>query len=432
MNLVRSATDKVAGALRSLSSDRLMRNAGWLWVNTGVASILGLVLWVVAARLYSARQVGAVAATVAVANLIMVATALGLTETTIRHLQGVENQRRFVIRNCLVVGGAGLVGGVVWWGIAHHLLVAEGVNPWLELVMLCGCSAAAAVNSITDGAIVAARRPVLLLFENAAGGLMKLSAIAFVSLGAFGLFLGWSLGTMLLAAVSLVVVFRVLDLRSSGSANIPGAHTFAASNWISGMASLATPGLTPLLVASSQGAKAATWVAIPLLTVPLLTAIPGFVSRSLFAEASKTPNELNVLVWRALPRALLLTALSSGIVVVAAPFVLRLFGPQYEAHSTTLLRLLALAAFISVPNFLADTVLNVRRDVYGFAWANILGNAACLAAVIVVLPGSPEAIGWAWVVGQASYGLISCAIVLLRRHHRDTFVSMVPTGTVGK
>ena len=84
-----------------------MRNAGWLWVNTGVASVLGLVVWVVAARLYPPRQVGAVAATVAVANLIMVATALGLTETTIRHLQGVENQRRFVARNCLIVGGAG-------------------------------------------------------------------------------------------------------------------------------------------------------------------------------------------------------------------------------------------------------------------------------------------------------------------------------------
>ena len=298
--------------------------------------------------------------------------------------------------------------------------------------MLCGCSVAAAVNSITDGAIVAARRPALLLFENTAGGLVKLSAIAFVSLGAFGLFLSWSLATVVLAVVSLVVVFRMLDLRSAGSASIPRAHTFAASNWVSGMASLATPGLTPLLVASSQGAKAATWVAIPLLTVPLLTAIPAFLSRSLFAEASKARNDLNHLFWRVLPRSLLLTALSSGVVVVVAPLVLRLFGPQYEAHSTTLLRLLALAAFISVPNFLADTVLNVRRDVFGFAWANILGNAVCLAAVIVVLPGSPEAIGWAWVVGQASYGVISCAMVLLRRHHRDTFISMVPTGTVGK
>jgi O-antigen/teichoic acid export membrane protein len=432
MHSVRSATDKMAAALRSLSTDPLMRNAGWLWVNMGVASILGFVVWIIAARLYPPRQVGAVAATVAVANLIMVATALGLTETTIRHLQGVENQRRFVTRNCLLVAGSGLVGGVVWWGIAHHLLVAEGVNPWVELGMLCVCSAAAAVNSITDGAIIASRRPILLLFENTAGGLVKLSVIVFVSLGAFGLFLSWSLATVVLAVVSLVVVFRVLDLRSTGSASIPRAHTFAASNWISGMASLVTPGLTPLLVASSQGTKAATWVAIPLLTVPLLTAIPALMSRSLFAEASKARSDLRALTWRALPRSLLLTALSSGIVFLAAPFVLRLFGPQYEAHSTTLLRLLALASLISVPNFLADTVLNVRRDVVGFAWANILGNAVCLAAVIMVIPGSPDAIGWAWVVGQASYGFISCAIVLLRRHHRDTFASMVPTGTIGK
>lgn len=117
--------------------------------------------------------------------------------------------------------------------------------------------------------------------------------------------------------------------------------------------------------------------------------------------------------------------MSSGVVAIAAPWVLGWFGPAYAAHSTTLLRLLALAAFISAPNFLADTVLNVRRDVSGYAWANVLGSCACLGAVIVVIPGSPTAVGWAWVVGQAAYGVISCSLVILRRHRGDRFVSTV-------
>jgi O-antigen/teichoic acid export membrane protein len=120
---------------------------------------------------------------------------------------------------------------------------------------------------------------------------------------------------------------------------------------------------------------------------------------------------------------LALTAVSSAVVAIAAPFVLGWFGPAYAAHSTTLLRLLALSAFISAPNFLADTVLNVRRDVSGYAWANVLGSCACLGAIIVVIPGSPTAIGWAWVVGQAAYGAISCTLVVLRRHRGDLYLS---------
>ena len=425
MSSARSVLDRALAPLRSTAADRLVRNAGWMWVNVGLSSCLGLLGWVIAAHFYPPREVGAVAATVAVSNFIATAAALGLVETTIRHLEGVENQRRFVARNCLLVGLAGLVGGVVWWVLTHRLLRSEGIGPWLELGILCGSAVAVTVNVVTDGAIIAARRPALLLFENTVGGLLRLSAIAFVSLGALGLLLSWSLAAVAGVLVSLFVVFRLLGFRTSGAVRVPRVQAFAASNWVSGMASLLTPAVTPLLVATSQGARAATWVAIPLLTVPLLTAIPALLARSLFAEASKSPAHLNHLFWRVLPRSLGLTAVSSGVVAIAAPFVLGWFGPAYAAHSTTLLRLLALSAFISAPNFLADTVLNVRRDVSGYAWANVLGSCACLGAVIAVIPGSPTAVGWAWVVGQAAYGAISCSLVILRRHRGDRFISTV-------
>ena len=423
MSSARSVIDRAVAPLRATASDRLVRNAGWMWMNVGLSSGLGLLGWVIAARFYPPREVGAVAAAVAVSNFIATAAALGLVETTIRHLAGVENQRRFIARNCLLVGLAALAGGIVWWVVTHRLLESVGIGPWLVLGILCGSAAAMTVNVVTDGAIIAARRPALLLFENSVGGLMRLSAIALVSLGALGLLLSWSLAAVAGVLVSLFVVFRLLGFRQSGEARIPRAQAFAASNWVSGMASLVTPAITPLLVASSQGARAATWVAIPLLTVPLLTAIPALLARSLFAEASKSPTRLSQLFWKVLPRSLALTAVSSAVVAIAAPFVLGWFGPAYAAHSTTLLRLLALSAFISAPNFLADTVLNVRRDVSGYAWANVLGSCACLGAIIVVIPGSPTAIGWAWVVGQAAYGAISCTLVVLRRHRGDLYLS---------
>jgi O-antigen/teichoic acid export membrane protein len=258
---------------------------------------------------------------------------------------------------------------------------------------------------------------------------VRLSAFAFVSFGASGLLLSYALAVIAATFVSLLVVYRRLGLRSSGIANIPRTQSFAASNWVSGIASLVPWGLTPLLVASSQGAKAATWVAIPLLTGALFAAVPGLLARSLFAEASKSPEHLGRLLRRALPRALTLTALTSGGAALAAPFILRLFGPEYAAHSTTLFRLLALSALVSVPNFFADVVLNVRRDVLGFAYANVLGCCAFFGVILVAIHGSaggsPTAVGWGWVGGNAAYGLIACFFAVRRRYRGDRFGSTI-------
>jgi O-antigen/teichoic acid export membrane protein len=402
--------------LRATASDRVVRNAGWMYANIGLSAALGMVGWIIAARLYSPREVGAVAASVAAAGFIVTVAALGLSETTIRHLHGVENQRRFVTRNLLLVSMSGLAGGVVWWVLTHHLLQSQGIGALGALGILCASAVATTSQTVTDAAIIATRRPALLLIENSLGGLMRLSAIAFVSLGALGLLLSWSVAAVTAMLVSVFVVYRLLGLRSTGAAEVSRLHAFAASNWVSAMASLLTPGITPLLVARSQGARAASWVAIPLLALPLLVAVPSLLARSMFAEASKDPEHLAPLFWRVLPRSLALTAVASGAVAIAAPFVLGLFGPAYATHSTALLRLLALAAFIAVPNYLFDVALNVRRDVVGYAVANVLGNAACLAAVVVVIPGSPTAIGWAWVVGNLAYGCIS--FIMLARHRR--------------
>src|SRR5205823_5027531 len=133
MNAARAAIDRVVAPLRATASDRVVRNASWMYVNIGLSAVLGMVGWIIAARLYSPREVGAVAASVAAASFIVTVAALGLTETTIRHLHGVANQRRFVTRNLLLVSVSGLLGGVIWWALTHQLLRAQGIGPLTAL-----------------------------------------------------------------------------------------------------------------------------------------------------------------------------------------------------------------------------------------------------------------------------------------------------------
>ena len=53
MNLARSAVDRVVAPLRATASDRLVRNAGWMYANVGLSAVLGMIGWIIAARLYT-------------------------------------------------------------------------------------------------------------------------------------------------------------------------------------------------------------------------------------------------------------------------------------------------------------------------------------------------------------------------------------------
>ncbi len=86
--------------------------------------------------------------------------------------------------------------------------------------------------------------------------------------------------------------------------------------------------------------------------------IPYLLALSLFAEISGDQSLLHRHVRRTLPLGL---ALSGGIlvvVVVAAPLVLRIFGPAYATNGTTALRLLLLVGPAYV---IKDHYVAIRR-----------------------------------------------------------------------
>ena len=79
-----------------------------------------------------------------------------------------------------------------------------------------------------------------------------------------------------------------------------------------------------------------------LLVASTAMVIPYLLTLSLFAEIAGDQSLLHRHVRRTLPLGL---ALSGGIVVVvevAAPLVMRIFGPAYVMNATTILRLLVL------------------------------------------------------------------------------------------
>jgi O-antigen/teichoic acid export membrane protein len=147
--------------------------------------------------------------------------------------------------------------------------------------------------------------------------------------------------------------------------------------------------------------------------------IPYLLALSLFAEISGDQSLLHRHVRRTLPLGL---ALCGGIVVVAevaAPLVLRIFGPGYAENGTTALRLLVLVGPAYV---IKDHYVAIRRA------QGRLGHAAKVMAVGTFAEAAGAALGgiyWGmtglcagWAVA-ASLEAVVLLPAVLRVFHRD-------------
>src|SRR5215218_3005420 len=81
------AFDRFGGErVRTHLSDPLYRTGYFLIIGTGITSVLGVVFWALAARSYSAHDVGINAAAISAMTLVSGACSLGLSAVLVRYL----------------------------------------------------------------------------------------------------------------------------------------------------------------------------------------------------------------------------------------------------------------------------------------------------------------------------------------------------------
>jgi O-antigen/teichoic acid export membrane protein len=169
----------------------------------------------------------------------------------------------------------------------------------------------------------------------------------------------------------------------------------------------------PLIVKDRLGAQATGYWYVASLMAVALYQLPSAVGATLLVESSHRRTEMGRLVLRA---SLGLGALMVPLVVLAwmlAPWVLRLFGPDYATQSLTSFRILAVSALLLSASYVLGNMLAVRRRV-----GPLLAVRAVNASVVVVLAElstTLDQVAWSWFVAEAvSVVLFAVAIPLFQ------------------
>lgn len=397
----------------------LYSNALFLMGASVFSSLIGFVFWLVAARFYPDEAVGLASALISAMGLAVSFSKLGLELGLVRFLKRHSEDPKAIINTVFTVGllasvAAALifVAGLDLWSPAL-LFIRETPLYLFAFVFFCAVSS---LNNLSDHSFIASRRSGFVVASGLIFGILKvILAIALASfLTSFSIFASWGIG---MTAAVIISIFVLLPIAQRGyrfavtiKKKILGdmlGYSFA--NYIS-MLLWGTPALIfPLMVVNLLGAEANAYFYIGWAVSNVIVMIPQSVTTSLLAEGSYDETNLKTHILRSLKIIFLLLVPAVVAVLLLADKLLWLFGTQYSASATELVRIMTLAVLPLAVNILYLNIKRVQKDL-----KMIVGMPAFIAVISIVLALIllPQigfnGVGIAWLAAHAC-----CAVVIV-------------------
>jgi O-antigen/teichoic acid export membrane protein len=415
-------TTGIRGRARAELSDPLMRGAYSLMANTVLASLLGVVFWIAAARLYPASQVGRDSALIATMMTLSGICQLNMVNAIPRFLPQVRDPARTLRIAYLASAGAALVLATGFVLIVPHLvdeLRALADEPLLRVAFVIA-TVLWGVFGIQDAALAAFRRAPWVPVENAVFGLLKLIALPLLLVvgAGYGVFQSWVLPMALLTVPVNVFLFRSVipaHRRQHSATRSPLSEGrrplvgFLARDYAATALSLAAVTALPLLVLSLVGSSENAYFFIALTIVTSLELLAFNAGTAVIVESAFAEERLQAHARTIVRRLLPIMLGGAAVIVIGAPLLLSPFGADYAEGGSTLLRLLGTAVIFRCTIALFQVIARARRR------GSVL--LAVDAAIFVLLMGLTTAlaprfgltgVGVAWL---AANGVIALAVL---------------------
>jgi O-antigen/teichoic acid export membrane protein len=401
--------------LRHQLADPLARNGYSLIANSAATGGLGLLYWLVMARLYPAAAVGRASAAYAAMNLLAGFTALNFNGALTRFIPEAGRRTTTFITRAYVVSaltsialGFFFLVTISHWGASY----AELGRPVAGLIFV-GCVVVWAVFTLQDSVLVGLRNAFWVFVENAAFGVVKLVLLVLLVTALpdhTGIYVSWMLPALVALPLVNALIFGNLvplhvkltrDLRPPTTRQIT---RFLAGDYTGAMCVLATGSLIPVLVAARIAVQATAYFYMAWTVAAIVDTIGLSMGMSLTVEGAFNAARVAVHCRRALAKLALILLPCAALMAVAAPWGLRLFGPSYAQYGAPVLRLLAIA---TVPRAATELYLGALRAQSRTTLVAVIqaARAILMLGLTIVLVGRIGTVG-------AGYAVVAAQVVI--------------------
>ncbi|WP_405020264.1 hypothetical protein OHV05_28745 [Kitasatospora sp. NBC_00070] len=398
----------------AVPSEPLLHNGHVLTASSLLSAALGAFFWLLATAWYSPETVGRSYAALSAAALLSGVGQFNLGDVLMRFVPTAGPHTRLLLLRCYAVSSAASVLAAV-----AFLLLIPVLAPGLDFlrdpavaVAFVAASAGYTLFVLQDGALTGLRRPGWVLGENTLFAVAKavlLVGFALLALDS-GILLAWSAALVVSLVVTNGYLFgRAVPAHAKADRDgvpPPRLVRYAAADYVGALLRTAAYSLMPLLVLGRLGADQNAYFSLAWVIAYTCYLATLNMGSSLIVEAAHAPERLAEHGRRVLRHAGLLVGTGVLLLVVAAPWVLAAFGPDYAANGTTLLRLLALSA---LPNLVLGVAIDVCRARRAMGW--VIGLQATLLVVVLALTVwliplyGLTGVGLAWLIAESLLAL---------------------------
>jgi O-antigen/teichoic acid export membrane protein len=397
-----------------------------LVLSSAISSAVGMLYWVVAARMFDPTTVGINTTVVSTLGLLGIVAQLNLGSAMLRFVPVVGRGARALVAACYATGigaavviGTGFALGAGWW--APELQAAVGAGALVAYFALA--TPFWTVFNMQDYLLTGIKRATVVPFENLGFALLKIVLLVVGGLLGFsGAIAGsWALGTAVTVVAITIYLLRVLPPHQPRAERPPSPVTlrsmrgFVAADWLGSMCLTIVNFGLPLLVFAELGADSAATFGVAWQLAYALYLVPTGMGQSLVAHSAVDPSDVDAAYRQMLTKSLTLVVPAVLVLSAGSWLVLMVFGEHYAETGALLLALSSFSAIPACVNLAEIAAARVRQHRLGQYGVTLASALITVPAVLVLMPlwGLPG-VGVALVGGQG----IVAAVVLLRRFAR--------------
>lgn len=392
-------------------------------ISAGGTAVLGVAFWGFAARLATQATVGRASAEIATMILLASFAQLSFGSIFERFLPVAGTQtRHFVVRAYVmcVLFAVIFTSVYAFSGFAHHFLPDSFL--WRSLFVLSVASWT--IFALQDSVLIGLRASRWVPVENITFGITKLALLPILIAISpkQGVYLAWTSPVIL----TLIVVNWYLfakripahEAMEAPTESLPRTKELillAGAQYATLFFTVLTPYIVTLIVIARLGAVASAHYYVPALIVFSISIFLLSVSRSFIVEAASEPHALRRHTNMAIGAMLAVLVPSVVIGVIFAPDILHVFGAPYEAHSTTLLRMLLLSLPMGAVSIFYSSFAWLDRRVWWMALRDFISGVIYFSVLFWLIDRHGiDAIGIASLISSTTLGIFFLPISIRR------------------
>jgi O-antigen/teichoic acid export membrane protein len=407
----------------------LLKSSFFLLTSNLLASGTGFFFWLIVARFYSSENVGLATALFSLSNLIASISLVGLNTGLLKYLPLSDQKNEKIntsITIVLVVTIVLTIGVILALPfLSESLLFIQ--KDLLYVFLFIFITVSTTLNSLVDAILIAYRGQIHVLVKTVLQSIVKITLPIFtVFLGAFGIFIAFSFGTvsaLIYGAVIIVFYYHVLYRLQFHTHSIKKMAKVSFGTYIANLITSIPSFILPLFITNSVGVKETAYYFIAATTANVLFMIPQVITQNVLVESSY--DEGNVIIHTKKAIKLISFLLIPGIIILFlfGDRLLTFFGKEYSVEGLMLLHVLSLSSIFVGINYILGTLFIIYNELKFLVFVNTIATIALLSLSFLFLPYGIIGIGYATIFSQIALVILSvCSFYMTRKINLLKFI----------